>query len=380
MNEIPSPAEIPPGTAERALRALDRGYLINAFLVASLVLMSVVAMVRASGILIPLAVAFLFWFFINALAGFYERLWSRWFAPRRMIALPLAFLTFLVISLLVVQLVVFNVGEIGTRANEFEHSLDVLVGKVASLTGTSNQEVINTIVSNLSIQRLVTAILLTMTGIASQFGIVFIYVIFLLVEQRYFDRKLRLVIADEGRRQHIRSMLERIGHDIQSYLWTMTVASVLTAVLSYAVMWTVGLDSAGFWAFLIFALNYIPTVGSILATAIPALYALLQFGDITPFLTVLVAVGVIQFVIGNIMQPRLAAKSLNLSQFVVILALFVWGAIWGIVGMFLAVPLTAIIMLICSNFERTRPLAIILSESGAIKAEPADQRGAGQMP
>jgi len=75
-------------------------------------------------------------------------------------------------------------------------------------------------------------------------------------------------------------------------------------------------------------------------------------------------------VIGNIVQPRLAAKSLNLSQFVVILALFVWGAIWGIVGMFLAVPLTAIVMLVCSNFERTRPLAIILSESGALKGEP----------
>lgn len=333
----------------------------------SLVLMSVVALVRASSILIPLAIAFLFWFFINALASYYERLWSRWFAPHRMIALPLAFLTFLAISLMVVQLVVVNIGEIGTRANEFEHSLDVLVGKIASLTGTSNQEVINTIVNNLSIERLVAAILLTMTGIASQFGIVFIYVIFLLVEQRFFDLKLRAVVGDEARRQNIRAMIERIGHDIQSYLWTMTVASVLTAVLSYAVMETVGLDSAAFWAFLIFSLNYIPTVGSILATAIPALYALLQFGDVTPFLTLLVAIGLIQFIIGNIVQPRLAAKSLNLSQFVVILALFVWGAIWGIVGMFLAVPLTAIIMLVCANFERTRPLAIILSEKGELK-------------
>jgi predicted PurR-regulated permease PerM len=287
-----------------------------------------------------------------------------------MVALSLAFLTFLAVSLMVVQLVVVNVSEIGARASEFERSLDVLIGKIAELTGASNDEVINTIVNNLSIERLVTAILLTMTGIASQFGIVFIYVIFLLVEQRFFDMKLRAVVADEGRRQQIRSMLERIGHDIQSYLWTMTVASVLTAVLSYPVMAAIGLDSAPFWAFLIFTLNYIPTIGSILGTAIPALYALLQFGDFTPFLILLAALGAIQFVIGNIVQPRLAAKSLNLSQFVVILALFVWGAIWGIVGMFLAVPLTAIVMLVCSNFERTRPLAIVLSESGALKAEP----------
>jgi AI-2 transport protein TqsA len=356
-------------SAERPWLPRERSHLVNAFLVTSLVLMTVIGLVQASGILIPLAVALLFWFFINALARFYERLWSRWFGWHRMVSLPLAFLTFLAISLMVVQLVVVNVGEIGARANEFEGSFDVLVGKVAQLTGASNEEVINTIVSNLSIEKLLTAIVLTMTGIASQFGIVILYVIFLLVEQRFFDLKLRAVVADEGRRQQIRSMLERLGHDIQSYLWTMTVASVLTAMLSYAVMAAVGLDSASFWAFLIFTLNYIPTVGSILSTGIPALYALLQFGDIGPFLTLLVAIGAIQFVIGNIVQPRLAAKSLNLSQFVVILALFVWGAMWGIVGMFLAVPLTAIVMLVCSNFERTRPLAIILSESGALKAE-----------
>jgi predicted PurR-regulated permease PerM len=373
MDDAPSTEGSSRPAAESAWPFHDRSHLVNAFLVTGLLLMAGLLLVLASGILIPLAVAFLFWFFINALAGFYERLWSRWFTPRRMIALPLAFLTFLAISLMVVQLVVVNVGEIGARAQEFERSLDLLIGKVANLTGTSNEQVISTIVSNLSIERLVTAIVLTMTGIASQFGIVFIYVIFMLIEQQFFDLKLRAVVPDEHRRQQIRSMIERIGHDIQSYLWTMTVASVLTAVLSYAVMVVVGLDSAGFWAFLIFALNYIPTVGSILATAIPALYSLLQFGEFGPFVTLLLAIGVVQFVIGNIVQPRLAAKSLNLSQFVVILALFVWGAMWGIVGMFLAVPLTAIVMLVCSNFERTRPLAIILSESGELKAAPSER-------
>jgi predicted PurR-regulated permease PerM len=369
MNDTPSTQGSSPPAAGTWLPR-ERSHLVNAVLVSSLVLMAVFALVRGSVILIPLAVALLFWFFINALAGFYQRLWSRWFAWGRMASLPLAFLTFLALSLMVVQLVVVNVSEIGARANEFEQSLDVLIGKIAEITGVSNDEVINTIVNNLSIEELITAILLTMTGIASQFGIVFLYVIFLLIEQQFFDLKLRAVVVDEGRRQQIRSMIQRIGHDIQSYLWTMTVASMLTAVLSYSVMAVVGLDSAAFWAFLIFTLNFIPTVGSILSTAIPALYALLQFGDLGPFLTLLIAIGAIQFVIGNIVQPRLAAKSLNLSQFVVILALFVWGAIWGIVGMFLAVPLTAIVMLVCSNFERTRPLAIILSESGALKAEP----------
>jgi len=257
MNDAPSTQDSS-RPAGRAWLPRERSHLVNAFLITSLMLMAVVALVRGSVILIPLAVAFLFWFFINALAGFYQRLWSRWFGWGRMASLPLAFLTFLVISLMVVQLVVVNVSEIGARANEFERSLDVLIGKVAEITGVSNDEVINTIVNNLSIEQLVTAILLTMTGIASQFGIVFLYVIFLLVEQQFFDLKLRAVVVDEGRRHQIRAMIQRIGHDIQSYLWTMTVASILTAVLSYSVMAVVGLDSAAFWAFLIFTLNFIP--------------------------------------------------------------------------------------------------------------------------
>jgi AI-2 transport protein TqsA len=373
MNDTPSRPDSSQPSPESTRPSPERGHLVNAFLVTGLILMAVFALVWASGILIPLAVAVLFWFFINALAGFYERLWSRWLGAHRMVSLPLAFLTFLAISLVVVQVVIVNIGEIGARADQFERSLDVLVGKVAELTGIPNEEVIGTVVGNLHIETLVSAIILTMTGVASNIGVVFLYVIFLLVEQRFFDLKLRAVVSDEGRRQKIRSMLERIGRDIQTYLWTMTVASILTAALSYGVMVAVGLDSAAFWAFLIFTLNFIPTVGSVLATGIPALYALLQFGELAPFLTLLVAIGVIQFVIGNLVQPRLAAKSLNLSQFVVILALFVWGAVWGIVGMFLGAPMTAIVMLVCSNFPRTRPLAMMLSESGTLHTEPAEK-------
>lgn len=155
-----------------------------------------------------------------------------------------------------------------------------------------------------------------------------------------------------------------LGHDVQSYLWLMTLISLLTAGLSYVVMVSVGLDQPAFWALLIFILNFIPTIGSIVATALPSLYSLLQFGDLWPFLVLLVAIGTIQFLIGNILQPRLAANTLNLSQFVVILSLFIWGAIWGVVGMFLAVPITSIAMIVCSNVPALRSVAIILSGSG----------------
>jgi AI-2 transport protein TqsA len=118
---------------------------------------------------------------------------------------------------------------------------------------------------------------------------------------------------------------------------------------------------------LIFILNFIPTIGSILGTLLVSLYGLLQLGDFSLFLVLLAAIGLIQFFVGNVLQPRLSAKTLNLSQFVVILSLFVWGAMWGVVGMFLAVPITAILMIVLANFPSTRAVAALLSESGEVR-------------
>lgn len=335
-------------------------------MILALMVLGVFVLVRASGILIPLAVGLLFWFFLNALAQIYGLAWSKAFGtqPYRFFTIGFALLTMVAASIVAAQIIVVNVGQIGARTADFEQSIDILVAKVAELTGIPHEQLIDRLFGSLNIQRLIGSIVAGVTSLASYIGVVFIYVVFLLVEQRFFNTKLDIVVKDPARRQTIRSILERVGRDIQSYLWTMSIVSMMTAILSYVVMTLVGLDNAAFWAFLIFILNFIPTIGSILGTAIPALYALLQFADLSVFATLVVALGIIQFVIGNIVQPRMTARSLNLSQFVVIVALFAWGAIWGIIGMFLAVPLTAIALIIFAYFPQTRGIAMMLSESG----------------
>ena len=235
-------------------------------------------------------------------------------------------------------------------------------------TGIEQDKIIDEIVGQLKIsQLLLGAIVTAMTNLASQFGVVFIYVVFLLIEQKFFDAKLTAIVRDERRREQISLLLERVGRDIRSYVWIMTLVSLLTAGLSYVVMIAVGVGHATFWAFLIFILNFIPTIGSILGTLLVALYGLLQLGDFRLFLVLLAAIGLIQFFVGNVLQPRMSAKTLNLSQFVVILSLFVWGAIWGVVGMFLAVPITAILMIVLANFPSTRTVAALLSETGEMR-------------
>ena len=358
-----------PASPEDARQPVPQGALTKVFLIAGLLLSVVVLLVYGAGVLIPLAVALLLWFFINALAKGYQRLWSRWLGPLRGLSLVLALLTMLAASLFAMSVVITNVTAIGASSADFAKSLNLLLDQVAAFTGLKHEELLKGIANQLGLGQLLASIVSAMTNFASQFGVVFIYVIFLLVEQQFFDIKLNAIVRNEARREQVRALLDRMGRDIQSYILIMTFVSTLTAILSYGVMVAVGLEHAAFWAFLIFILNFIPTIGSIIGTALPSLYGLLQFGDFKPFLILLAAIGVIQFLIGNVLQPRLSAKTLNLSQFVVILSLFVWGAMWGIVGMFLAVPITAILMIVFANFPSTRVLAAALSESGDVPAQ-----------
>ena len=100
---------------------------------------------------------------------------------------------------------------------------------------------------------------------------------------------------------------------------------------------------------------------------LPAFFALVQFQALGPTLAVLAGIGLVQFVVGNIVLPRLAGSSLNISLFVTILSLFVFGALWGVTGMFVAMPLTAMLVIVMQIFEATRPIAILLSRTGELE-------------
>jgi AI-2 transport protein TqsA len=153
---------------------------------------------------------------------------------------------------------------------------------------------------------------------------------------------------------------------MRRYIGIKTFVSVLTGVLSYAVMKPLGLDFAETWAILTFALNFIPSIGSLLAIALPALIALVQFDSFWQVFVVLAGCGVIQFAIGYVLEPALTGKTLNLSPLMVILALTFWTALWGVPGAFLSVPITVFMLIIFSHLPGTRPLAILMSENGRL--------------
>ncbi len=114
-------------------------------------------------------------------------------------------------------------------------------------------------------------------------------------------------------------------------------------------------------------MNYIPYIGSVVAVAFPVVLSILQFGS--PGLTGLVLTGLMgaQVIVGNVVEPRITGTSLNLSPVIIVLALSVWGSIWGVTGMILSVPIMVMGMIVLAQFPRTKALAILMSQSGEIK-------------
>jgi len=139
-----------------------------------------------------------------------------------------------------------------------------------------------------------------------------------------------------------------------------TLISLLTGVLVALSLYLLQAPFPFLWGLLAFLLNFIPNIGSIVAGIPPILVTLFDSGSITKTLMVAVAFIVIQIVVGNFVEPKVLGKGLDLSPLIVLLSLLFWGWLWGIPGMLLSVPLTAALKISMEQFDRTKPLAILL--------------------
>ncbi|MCC6870037.1 MAG: AI-2E family transporter [Burkholderiales bacterium] len=222
------------------------------------------------------------------------------------------------------------------------------------------------LLAQVNIQRVATTAVASITGILGSFVVIFLYVAFLLLERRGFDGKIAAISDDPRAVARIRGVIENINARIGSYLALKTLLSVVLALVSWAVMRLMGLELAGFWAVVTGLLNFIPYLGTVISIALPVLMALVQFSDFGSVLALLAALAVVQFVIGNFIDPYVMGNSLNLSPVAILASLAVWSGLWGIAGAFLAVPVTASMVIVLSEFAGTRPVAVLLSRTGEV--------------
>jgi AI-2 transport protein TqsA len=208
-------------------------------------------------------------------------------------------------------------------------------------------EVVRAQIADLPVGSLLAGTLNSVVNSASMFFLVLIFVIYL--------------VAGRVPREHKQGVYKEIDLKIRKYIAIKVLLSSATGILAGLLLWILGLDLAAVFGVLAFLLNFIPSVGSVIATLLPLPLAIVQFDSTAAIIAVLVLPGTVQMVIGNVLEPKLMGTSLNLHPITILLSLIFWGMLWGPVGMVLAAPITAVLKIILDRVESTRPVADLLA-------------------
>ena len=207
-------------------------------------------------------------------------------------------------------------------------------------------------------------------GVAGGIALTIGFLLLALLEIPDYRSKLRRLSRDPDRARLVDG-LHRASRQFQRYVVVRTFIGALTGVIVGVVCAALGLEAAFVWGFSTFVLNYIPTIGSVVATAPPVLFAIVQFDDPLRWIAVFVAVATVQIVMGVFVDPRLEGRFLRVSPIIVLISVTFWGWVWGIAGAFISVPTTLVIALICREFDATRWIATMLTDEEAEPSEPS---------
>jgi AI-2 transport protein TqsA len=162
-----------------------------------------------------------------------------------------------------------------------------------------------------------------------------------------------------------------IESTIRRYIATKLAISAVTGLLVWGILAMFGLHLAFLFGMPAFLLNFIPSIGSIIATFLPIPVAVAQFQDPWPILAVVALPGAVQMSIGNVIEPKLMGDGVKLHPVAILLSLTFWGLLWGPVGMILAVPITATIRIVMLRFQTTKPVAELLAGRLPESGKPA---------
>lgn len=310
-----------------------------------------------SSLIIPFIIAILFSFAIIGLSDFFKK-----FKIPSIISMFLSLATYVFIFWLIWKMINSNIQDVVELLPVYQDKLWSLY--ISSLEYFKIPPTVDayTLFQKVDLTNIFSSVITSVTWIFSSAWIIFFYVMFILLEYRYFSRKILLIFNKKAWNYEMIDTISKIKKDVKSYFLIKTIVSFLTGFLSYLVMLAFGLDFALFWAMIIFLLNFIPNVWSVISTSFPIFLSLIQYDSLYPFFFISSTLIWIQILMWNIIEPKFMWNKLNLSPLVIIISLWFWWSLWGIVGMILSVPIMVIINIVLSKFETTKPIAILLSE------------------
>ena len=328
----------------------------------------VAGLVLGRAFLIPLAIAIFLWNLLEAMIeGFASVAIGPYKLPRSLASIlgvaAVALGFYLVVSILLGQ-----ADAIAAAWPRYIARFKSIVSDLTQWLGAEWAAKIREAVAAIDLTGRIPRVIASTQSIVVNFLLVVAYIGFLFVERSHLGEKVAAMFPDARRARNTSLLFGTISQSVRRYIWIKTIVSVVTAVVCYAVLRWVGVDFAETWALLIFVLNFIPNIGSIVGVAFPALLALVQFDTLGPFVILVVSLTAIQLAIGSVLEPMLMGSTLNMSPFAIILGLAFWGTVWGIVGMFLCVPILVVVMIVCAHVPSWRWLAILLSKDGQVPA------------
>jgi AI-2 transport protein TqsA len=353
----------------------------------AMVLIAVIAAGAAlrwlAGILTPLALAVFLAIMIDGFARVIAKR-APFLAERA--ALPIAIVASIALFGAAAFVIADNATSFVGQLAGYGPKIEGLIARVYGLFGQQAPPSMEQLVAQLNPTRFLGDVAKGLQNFASNSIFVLIYLGFLIASRSGFERKFVGLFPEREERQEAVQIFHAIRDSVERYLWVQTVTGLMIAAGSWIAMAIAGLDNALFWAFLIFIASYIPIVGGAVGIMAPPLFALMQFESFWPAVILLATLQSLQFVVGNIIQPRMQGDSLNIDPVVVLLALAFWGSIWGMAGAFLSTPLTVMAMVILAQFPGSHWIAVLLSADGqpeklrAVRGDPSTNPEAKSRP
>ncbi len=333
---------------------MDGHRLTNAFLfVLAIVAVATVLRVAAT-VFLPLAVAILLSFVFSPVVRFLHRL-----KIPRLVGIVVVILFLLALGFLIGLVLYSSTQSLLREFPVYQQRFTTLVAQVIERFDLP-ADILDQLQIGVAIRGIALEVSGNLVSFLSGFTLVVIFLLFMLLEEPYLRAKLLDAVQGRATRK-LTIMIAHINQQVSRYLVVKFLISALTAGTVFVAYLVIGVDFPFIWLVLTFLFNFIPSIGSIAITIIASIFALVQFlPDWNYVILAAGAMSLTQLLIGNILDPQLLGERLNLSPVVILLSLLLWGYIWGVMGMFIAVPITGAIKIAFENIPATRPIGVMM--------------------
>jgi len=327
---------------------------ITGFLILAIAIVFILKTLK--GIFIPLVMAIFFTYLFAPVVEFFAK-----FKIPRIVTLFIIIGIVSVAGIFFTQIVVRNIKEFITIWPTMESKIISGISSFLYEYFNINIKDLSGILQSRRVTEMLSSALNISVSVIGKIFLTLLILIFIYLTYHNFPHLIKKAFDREKVRK-IFLILGNTNQQIIHYIFIKTVISAGTGISTGVACALFGIRFAVLWGALAFFLNYIPYIGSIIAVIIPIILSILQFPhSLVPLFAALVLIG-IQLVLGSFLDPEIMGTRLNLSPILILISLFFWGYVWGIVGAFLAVPMTAVMKIVFQNIEPLKFVAVLMSK------------------